>query len=201
MRHAFASFITFIAIRCRIWVIWSKLYRFLYERKYRNYNMPFFSTFGELEATLAQMKWRKDGPMELMDAASLPQATYGRFKDGKAAGDCEDISLFAATSIYFMKASLLVAAGSMINDVYLLTVIWEGSGSKIVEGHSVCVFSYKAEDGIKWAWVSNWYGGKIQWERRNIGEIVARMMDEKKLVRWALSTCNLKLVDSGTRLP
>ena len=104
------------ALKCRLYYIWSKIYRFFRERKFRNVELPYYETLDALEEELGKMVWREDDWTMLWDAISTPQATYGRYKPRKdyeeyistlsapvsgnspypGAGDCDDIALFAA---------------------------------------------------------------------------------------------------------
>jgi hypothetical protein len=199
MRLLAARFLAFMMLKARVWPAWSWVYRFFREWGHRNDPMPdAYQTFAELEQVLGRMKWAEDGPAQLWDAASLPQATYSRHASGKPAGDCEDIALFA---VWALKKMARRSLGCSIReeDVFLLTVLWLGEKG-LVEGHSVCLFRYPEKgQEMAWAWVGNWNGGAILWKHQSVASVVAAVRGEMRLLRWARLTEGLRVVDTGTK--
>ena len=134
---------------------------------------------------------------------STPAKVEARGMHGLPVGDCDDFSIYAATAIQQMsERSNGVLSGKVVKEVSLLTVPWlEKNG--IVSGHNVCVFRYLTTDGKWWwAWVSNWYDCRIQWEMPNgalfetpaqIAAFMSRAADAVNL-RWARVSVDLKKV-------
>jgi hypothetical protein len=189
------------ALKCRLYYFWSRVYRFLYERKYKNVQLPYYGHLKDLEKVLGEMIWIEDDWTMLWDAISTPQATYQRHvdrQDDEDAGDCDDISLFAANRIYD-RGSILRSDNdedSYLVKVGLLSCPWISAKGK-AGGHNVCAFQYmELKTGVaQWAHVSNWHNGKIQWGFNSLYDVVSAVVGRKKCTSlgWAFASINLKL--------
>lgn len=204
MKKFLLKICVWFALKCRLYYFWSKIYRFLYERKYKNVELPYYGTLQDLEEELDKMVWRADDWTMLWDAISTPQATYQRHidrQDNEDAGDCDDISLFAANRIKDRggilrndknKDSYLVKVG-------LLSCPWLNKDNK-TGGHNVCVVQYMVlneDNRTYWAHVSNWNNGKIQWGYNSLYDVVSAVVGRKNCTSlgWALADNDLKLME------
>jgi len=70
---------------------WSKLRRRLFERHYLKTALPTVNSLEDIEASLKQITWTKDGPLHLFDCISYPNVTWEKKKD-----DCDGFSSLAA---------------------------------------------------------------------------------------------------------
>jgi len=191
--------LTWLAIHCWYYVF-SKNYQLTIERRYLKAVLPSYNSIVELTGTVGRMRWRRDGYMELWDAISNPKATWSKHKLGLKAGDCDDISLFAADRIEdMMKRGKLPD----VVEVGLLSVPWD-DGFK-VGGHNVCVFRYRETDHTsslrdihgrpfvyKWAHMSNWDRGEPREDFDSLEAVVRNVLGRKKSIGWALATVKLK---------
>lgn len=70
---------------------WSRLRRWLFERRYLRVALPAVTSLEEIEASLKQVTWTMDGPLHLFDCISYPQVTWAKKKD-----DCDGFASLAA---------------------------------------------------------------------------------------------------------
>jgi len=70
---------------------WSRLRRWLFERRYLKVALPDASSLEEIEDCLKQITWTMDGPLHLFDCISYPQVTWAKKKD-----DCDGFASLAA---------------------------------------------------------------------------------------------------------
>jgi hypothetical protein len=202
--------LTWLALR--FWYYgFSKKYQAVVERRYRGFGLPEYNSLDSLTATLGVMKWRRDGYLELWDAISDPRATFAKHCLGQKAGDCDDISLFAADRIRDMRDRGVL---SDVRTVGLLSVPWVDRENKI-SGHNVCAFSYVDREvvsnpevgetrGLCWAHVSNWYGGVVRYVGRNglhfetVEDVVRDVLLGKTSIGWSLADPDLNRIRQGT---
>jgi len=197
----------FVMFRLRLYYLWSRIYQWLRERKYNHTVLPSLPNLDALTNVLGGMHWRKDTYIQLWDAMSTAKAVYARHMNSKDAGDCEDISNFAADRIENMKSRDLLP---QVDEVGLLSVIWIDSMGN-AGGHTVCILSYKQitnmDNGIiektRWAHVSNWYDGEFQKDLMSVKEIVRSVMltgggGRAACTAWSFVRQNLKAVVYGS---
>ena len=187
---------------------WSRVYQFLFERKrIRNHRIPpFISLTDGVEKTVDRMRWVKDTWIMLFDAISHPHATVGRHLSGFKAGDCDDISLFAAWSIRDMMERGYLEDFRFVG---LLSIPWLSKDGKCA-GHNVCVISYidKQAGALRWAHISNWHSGKVQTHNRlghafsTVEDVVRNVIGGNTSTGWARVDCDLNLLeyDDGRNL-
>jgi hypothetical protein len=203
--------LTSLALKYKLYYRWSKVYQWLYERKYRNVELPTFYSLEDIQKLTDEMQWRKDTWVMLWDAISTPRATYGRHVDDDKdkAGDCDDISLSAISFIENMVDNGYI---NNIREVGLLSCPWLNEENK-AGGHNVGVFAYKEEiasaPGIcvttasKFAHISNWHSGRIQYGFDSLEDVVKDVLSGpgrnriRTSLGWAFATTGLKLVKFG----
>lgn len=209
MKKFFLKIGAFLALKCRIYYVWSKVYRWLWERKYRGQEIPRYDTCARIEEVTGKMKWRKDTWLMLWDAISLPEATYYRhLHDGGS--DCDDIALFAINRLYefargndtflFYKENACYLTN--LRSFGLLSVPWIRDGK--AGGHNVGVFKYSDKDeGWLWAHVSNWYRGQIRYGFKSLPAVVDDVLSgeyesfdiKAESVGWAHADLCLRLME------
>lgn len=186
--------LTWVALKGRFYYGWSKIYRWLRERKWRHIDIPIFKSFEEITEIVGKMQWRRDGYRELWDAVSTPYAAYGKFLAGNKAGDCDDISIFAVHCLN--KADEAKLLEKPLWQIGLLSCPWIDAKGK-VGGHNVCAFAYQEPNGdIKWGHISNWYKGKIVWGLDSKKSVVRHVLGiSRTSLGWAYVTLDLKLIE------
>lgn len=187
MKLFFLRILVWFALKCRLYYIWSKVYRFFAERKYKkNVVLPKLNSLNELEDLIGNIIWRKDKWYMLWDAISYPEATYGRYVTNKGS-DCDDMAILAAFLLEDMKKHGKVN----FMEVGLLSVPWL-SKNRGVGGHNVCIIKYKSGMDTYYAHISNWNMGKIQWAFPSVQSVVKEVLHGETL-GWSVATPNLKL--------
>lgn len=190
------------AFNLRIYYAWSRLYRWLWQRRYCGTVLLWYASFAELEHDLGLIQWKADGWKELWDAISTPQATWARHLSGEGSNDCDDISIYAADRIADMvRRGVQFKKPPIPTTIGLLSVPWVDLDGK-AGGHNVCVFRFGPD--LTWAYVSNWFGGKVIWgceiEGRpfmEIEDVVRHVLGARTSLGWSLATVDLRLVRYG----
>ena len=57
---------------------WAWFRRRLFERRYLTTVLPTVNSLEDIQAVLAQVTWRMDGPLHLFDCISYPQVTWAK---------------------------------------------------------------------------------------------------------------------------
>jgi len=188
--------LVWFALRCRLYYLWSRFYQCAFESKWDSVVLPQPLSTTEFENLIGSFGWREDTWYMLGDVISSPKAIYGRWLEkGAPQGDCDDHSYFAMHMIRSMSERGVLTGTTgikiKVRDLFLLSVPFYGHN---VGGHNVCVFNYRLNDFIRWAYVSNWYDGKIQWGYENLESIVKSVLRERISLGWAIADKNLRLV-------
>jgi hypothetical protein len=212
MKKFFLKIGAWFALKCRLYYMWSKVYRWFWEDgELKRQEMPKYDDYGRIEEVTGLMQWRKDTWVMLFDAISRPQAAYHRYLHGNQAGDCDDIALYAINRLHdqaVRNGRILKSPGRAdfrvdLDSFGLLSCPWI-RGSK-AGGHNVGIFRYSLSSGgiDKWEWahVSNWYRGKIRFgfpsKPALVDDILAgeygHFDPKAESIGWAHCDLNLKL--------
>jgi len=182
----------FINCIFRFYYIWSKIYRFLFEHKFKNHPIPEYPKLTDLIAFIGTLKWKKDEWWMLGDAISYPGKVQwiAENTEDKAVGDCDEFGCYIAYAMNQMKGKHL----NIINGPYLLSVMWKKD--KYIGGHNVCVW----EDSNGWHHMSNWNGGRVYNITGNIGrdldplyEVAKDVNGKRTLLGYMACDVNLKM--------
>ena len=181
----------FYPLSVRYWRCWSHCYRFLFERKYKKYNLEPGLALKDIESRLATLSWRQDGPKQLWDSCGTPnkvQFILNEIKKGHPqpdlALDCDDFSVWAANVI------------STIFKSRIYTFAWLTEKGKL-EGHAMCLCTDAAG---KIFHIGNWGTSKTY---NNLKEACEDICTRKKAqpIGWALFAKDLKLIKCGRGMP
>lgn len=142
-----------LVFQLRLYYFWSRLYRFLFENKYKKIPIPKFYRFSDLEHVLSLMRWEPDPITELNDAISFPGKMQYFFlfpEENHKGTDCDEFAVYAATVIErdFKEAS----------SPTVMSIVWLDSSGKM-HGHNVCAFQTLDK---RWAHMGNWFKGEAQ---------------------------------------
>jgi hypothetical protein len=200
-----------LVLDLRLYYLWSRFGQWLFERKYVGKAIRLYKDEEELQKVMDKWVWRRDPFWQFNDMISCAAKVEALADAGESVGDCDDFSIYAGRALENIceASGNTTIAGKLVNDISLLTVPWlEKNG--VVGGHNVCVFRYLGSDGKWWwAWVSNWYDCRIQWEQPNgarfetAAQIAAYMSSQADAenLRWARVSLDLKKVfECGTAL-
>ena len=105
---------------------WSRLRRFLFERRYLGAPLPDVTSVEDVQACLRLVTWTMDGPWHLYDSISYPQRVWSKKRD-----DCDG---FAA-----LAAELLRRLDPAFNPFLLTAMV-----RPVQASHTVCVFIDRA---------------------------------------------------------
>lgn len=142
-----------------IYRYWSRLYRLIWEYKYRNVELWSYKTFMDLVVTMRTCKWAKDGWHQLWDAFSYPGKVQHIINTVPEAdrfiGDCDEFAIYLANVItqnfkdYYGAGWGLDQGrfpmgynGLLAEDAKVLTVMYvreDGSYG----GHNVCLIYWR----------------------------------------------------------
>ena len=144
-----------IVISSGLYYLWSRLFRFLFERKYKNTELTKFNYLQELEKALSEMIWTQDLIGGIVDVISSPQKVEYIWKNkDKKVGDCDDFAIYASNRLEEMKFRKVSKFKP-----YLMTINWLDKDNKF-HGHNICLFFNPATK--KWGHIGNWFSGKAQ---------------------------------------
>jgi hypothetical protein len=133
--------------------LWSMIYRFVWESKYKNLELPAVSSLQELANILKGMVWRADGVREFGDAMSSAEATWGRYRDNKPAGDCDDFAAFITHTI--LNSQKQYDAFRELTDLKIMNVCWRSG--KVLGGHNFAIFKDGERIGVMDYDMPDWF--------------------------------------------
>ncbi|UCH51861.1 MAG: hypothetical protein JSV54_03710 [Chloroflexota bacterium] len=102
---------------------WSRLRRWLCERRYLSIALPTVNSLTDIEDALRQVTWTMDGPLHLYDCISYPQTTWTKKQD-----DCDGFASLAAELLHRLNPDY--------NPVLLTAVL-----QPVQKSHTVCAFT------------------------------------------------------------
>ena len=180
--------LAWVALKGRLYYAWSRMYRWLWQRRYKDVVIPSYTTLDGIASVVARMRWRADGWRELWDAISDPRATWSYHvndlgKEGPA-NDCDDISMWAVDRI---QQAVDAGALNEVDEVGMLSVPWLDDGE--AGGHNVCVVCMF--DG--WRHMSNWHNGKLIGPFDDLQDVTRDVLAGRKSLGWAYCSSKLKL--------
>lgn len=174
------------------WSIWSKAYRFLWQRKYNTTIVDSHLTPSEANEKVNTLRWSADGPWALWDACGTPkwvQYAINEVESGndQPAGylDCDDFSIWCAHAIDKRYYPML------------FTFSWLDHDKKL-KGHAMCLIRQK--DG-RICHVGNWGIFGPYAHLRQACEEILNINGSTEAIGWALLDSDLTVLRSGRALP
>ena len=196
--------LVWLALKCKLYFYWSKIYRFLFERGYRHTKLPSVLSILQLTRILRDMKWKADMWFMLGDVISTPEAAYGRYIHDEYPGDCDEFGILAVNRINNMIARKVDVS---IVDANLLTCVWMTKDKKI-KGHNVCVYSFVNNDDpdkgayIRYKYIGNWFNGHPSLQFNSVEECVQDILTRKRgvLIGWSMVNESFKLLKYSNKI-
>lgn len=186
-----AKFLYTFIMRSRLYFIWSKLYRFLFHKKYREVQLDIDLSPAAALKKMNKLTWTKDSVKEMGDALGSPQwvqhcineVLSGRAQP-RGALDCDEFAVWSATCI---DHTLFPGC---------LNVFWRG---KKFTGHNVCVYRMN----MSLYYIGNWgVFGPFTMLKDIILDIIHKGAGPAgELVGWTLFSKKLKVHLVDTELP
>ena len=183
-----------ISLEWGLYFLWTKIYRFLRQRKYKG-NVPVRTTLKQMREKIRARTWKRDSWRELGDAISYPRYFEEVGENSELGNDCDDFSIWAlnAGRENITHNNLSWTAEG------LFTVVWiedDGKKTATLTGHNVALFKTFENGKSILGHVSNWRNGHIYEFSESTYEQVAQHIafeaGNKKLVAWRLSSPDLK---------
>jgi hypothetical protein len=198
MKLAFLRAVFWLWFITRGYYLWSKLWRFLLEGKYKDTPLTQYATLGQLESALGAMKWTEDDLKGVFDVISLPEKVEqiyrlsGGDREKAKVGDCDEFAIYAANRI----RDLVERRRANLATPYFMSINWLGEKGEF-HGHNICAYFDKTEN--KWGHIGNWFSGQAQLHFFSLDEIAEWFANNHRdgagtLIAWAVATPDLKLV-------
>jgi len=173
------------------WCLWSRLYRYLFHRKYQNECVPVgYLTLDEASQKMSLLTWTKDSVKELWDAVGSAEwvqhvLTCIDKGEGQPNGalDCDDFSYWAAQAL------------QKHYNAVIFSFSWV-SGNKLM-GHAMC---WCEVDG-GYVHIGNWGQSAKYDSLRSACEDILKNYNKPQPIGWSLLTNNLWPIDWGVGLP
>lgn len=148
---AVAGFFTYWYLKLHVYKAWSYTYRWLFERKYKDVQIPAYASLQEIAAKLDAQKWRADGALQLWDTISTPERAFmvlSGQETTKVAFDCDEFMIFAVATIRMslMNSEAFVKNEKKLVDAFCLTVTWVELQSGKATGHNVALLVSSGEE-------------------------------------------------------
>jgi hypothetical protein len=174
------------------WPRWSKVYRFLFQRKYKNIVLQTGLSYSEANEKVNTLNWRPDKARELWDSCSSPQWVQYCIDTKVLTGvqpegplDCDDFAVWLANVV------------DPIYEPRILSFSWANKRYKL-KGHAVCVCRLKNGKLIH---IGNWGISKIFNNLTDLCEDMLTKSDNKYPIGWALFNKRLCKLSYGRNLP
>lgn len=158
IRNWFVKTGYWMVMKLRLYKFWSKLYRFLFHRKYKKTSINQFLHFDDVKQNIQKLTWTRDGIKEFFDAIGSPhwvQHCLNEIDNGKkqpkGALDCDDYAVWCAHALIHGYKNRL------------LSVVYEKPDGSI-GGHMICMNVYSTTENknnsilytYKMAHLGNW---------------------------------------------
>jgi hypothetical protein len=176
----------FFMWKCRVYLVWSKIYRWVYHRQYKHVKLLHDLNAHIVEHLLKKLTWTKDGPRELWDAIGSPHwveycldeitrtniQPYGSL-------DCDEFAVWAACALKDEFRPIV------------FNVFWRNGDG--FGGHHICVF----RNISGYYHIGNWGKvGPFPTQLTAVEDVVKRK--DGKIIGWAMfDPMKLNLLDWG----
>lgn len=179
--------------------LWSRVYRFLYHRKFRGVHVPVLLSYTEAQRDADLLTWKPDQSRELWDAVGDPRYVEHIFQETKRTGTQPDGALDCDEFAVWVSARL----DSYAYRVGVLSVSWM-DGLK-VSGHNVSLVSSTPTQVDPFFYhLGNWgLRGPFNSLRAVIHDILDHGGHEvSEFVGWCVfDPWSLKVYSGGTSIP
>ena len=176
------------------WRTWSRVYRFLFNRKYNDVIVPRNLSYIRADEEMRKLKWSADKLLQLWDVVGSPrwvQHCMNRINEGHSqpvgALDCDEYSCWAAHAIHPKYMPLIFC------------FCWYDTRDDKIHGHAMCWV--KNKDG-KYFHLGNW---GMRGPYTNLNDACLEIMNYcgagSKPIGWALLDKDLKAQAKGRGLP
>lgn len=134
-----------------IYAKWSKVHRFLFDRKWKDVYVPHFNNLWDVALKMRTFKWKRDGISELWDAVCTPQKVQAVGFDltSPHGNDCDEEAIWLTNVI---DNSLPFRGDGYVEQRVIgasfFTVTWYEPATNHFSGHNVCLLN--CTDGFRY---------------------------------------------------
>ena len=194
MKLKFLRAIFWLWMSSRGYYVWSKLWRFLLERRYRGTPLTQYAHMGQLEGALGGMRWTQDPVKGRFDVISSPEKVEAIYRvaagdrEKATVGDCDEFAQYAADRLADMRQR-----GKFRGEIFFMTVNWLDHDGGF-HGHNICAFYDDHEK--TWGHIGNWFGGQAQRGFPTLEAVGSWWAEQARgeLIGWAIATPDLKFL-------
>ncbi len=188
VKLAVFRFLFLVLLASRVYPLWTRIHRTLFDRAARKTPLPVFKNIEEILPFLRGFVWRADSWIDLGDAMCTPEMVWYRYLNNvdHKIGDCDEFACFLSNVI--QKSIEENVWKSIIEDPDIMTVMWLDPDGR-PQGHNVCLlrlgpcYGYMDYDTPKWC------GGKVQ----VVQAVLKNYGRGSNLIGWAVHSPKLKL--------
>jgi len=187
MYYEIVKYLHLLVHYCRIYSAWSKIYRFIWQRKYKNVKLKTGLSPEKVSRLMSRIEWKPDGLRELFDAVGSPnyvqyclnQILLGKEQPNTSL-DCDDFAIWGL---------------NVINEKYdplFFTVSWFKGWR--ANGHAVCL--YRSIDNKELYHLGNW---GIRGPFASIDEVINDMLmlvDADELLGFSIYEKRMRLINA-----
>lgn len=179
---------------------WSRIYRWLWERKHKDVPLTEYMGFIELAKVVRKKNWVADGPLQLWDAISTPQTAQWLInaQDSKQAFDCDEFAIYLCNVIWNSMKKGTFNDPNLV-EVCFMTVTWIVPETGEMGGHNVCGLRWKYPESEVYGYMD--YGmplmAMFSWEEVE-KRVRARYAGPSSLsLGWCRHTPDLDFIEAG----
>jgi hypothetical protein len=186
MKYLFFAVGFWLVFKTRLYYVWSRFYRWAFERKYRTTELTQFDSLAELEKALGEMVWTQDPIKGVLDVVSSPQKVEYIWRYGdQEVGDCDEFAVYAADRIQDMISRAVVE----LEQPRFVSVNWfDEEGTH--HGHNICIFFDPAKKA--WGHIGNWFSGQAQMHFDDPKDIADWFAGDGQLIAFAIARPDLR---------
>lgn len=185
---------TYAYFASRFQVGWSRLYRWLYERQYKDVKIASYDTLQDIARVMRRQSWVMDSWKELFNAVSSPQkvqALINANERGARIGDCDEFAIYIVSAV---RRSMMQLRMPGVLSAQLLTVMWNSGW--VPNGHNVCLLQMLDNYRIRYAYMDYGLPSKMYDTVEEVAKAVREAYDKNAIpLMYAVSTEDLTMID------
>jgi len=186
------QFAVYLYLVSRAQVGWSRLYRWLYERQYRNVPIQTYDTLEQLARVISRQKWTMDSWREFFHAVSTPQkvqALINANARGAYIGDCDEFAIYLVAAVRRSMARLRMPG---VLSAQMMTVSWNEGW--VPQAHNVCLLQMLDGFMVRYAYMDYGKPSRMYYSIEDVAQAVAEAYDKAAIpLVYAISNEDLSL--------
>lgn len=182
----------------RIYSIWSHIYRFFREQRFKFVELSKFATLEEAHEKVMKLKWTSDSWEQLGDAVSCPEKVEvivsGIEPQPEHGTDCDEFAIYLTNTIDNSLVDPEVPLQASEPDLWeatMMSVMWVDKDGKY-GGHNVCLLEYRHDEWSKWRYMDYGMPSRVMYSTGGIASIVIdRYAPGGTLLAYAIHSKNM----------